>query len=51
MAEVVRLAIISIEPAHPLGQIRFGSFDEQVIVIVHETVGIAEPVLLLYLTA
>jgi hypothetical protein len=51
MAEVVRLAIVSVEPAHPPGQICLGSFEEQVIVIVHETVGIAEPVLLQHFTA
>lgn len=41
---VVALRVDAVELAHALGEIRLGGFDDQVIVVVHQTVGVTEPV-------
>ena len=41
---VVALGIDAVELAHPLGKVRFRCFDDEVIVVVHQTVRMAEPV-------
>lgn len=41
---VVALSVGAVELAHALGEIRLGGFDDQVIVVVHQTVGVTEPV-------
>jgi hypothetical protein len=40
---VVALGVNTIEMAHPFGQIAFGSFDHQVIIIIHQAIGMAKP--------
>jgi hypothetical protein len=44
MTAVEGLRIAPIKLAHALRQIAIGSLDQQVVVIAHETVGMAEPV-------
>ena len=41
---VVALSIDAVELAHPFGKVCLGSFDDQVIMIVHQTGGVAQPV-------
>ena len=51
MAAVERLGIDPVEPPHAGGKIGFGSFDHQVVMVVHQTIGIAAPALLVDLAA
>lgn len=44
MTPVVALGVDAVESEHTLGQVRLGGFEYQVIVVVHQAVGVAEPV-------
>ncbi len=44
MGTVEGLGVDTVQLAHPGGQIAFRSFDQQVVVVVHQAVGMAEPV-------
>ena len=43
MAPIEALGIDAIQLPHPRGQIALGRLDEQVVVVVHQTVGMAQP--------
>jgi hypothetical protein len=43
MAAIKDLCVDPVELPHPAGEIRLGRLDQQMIVIVHQTIGMAEP--------
>ena len=43
MAAIKDLCVDLVELPHPAGEIRLGCLDQQMIVIVHQTVGMAKP--------
>lgn len=43
MSPVVFLGVHAVELSHPFREVCFRSFDDQVVVIVHEAVGVTEP--------
>ena len=44
MALVIGLGVYTIELSHSFGQVSIGSFNDQVIVIVHQAIGMTDPV-------
>src|SRR3989338_8916952 len=44
VAPVVELGIDTVQLAHSFGEVSLWCFDYQVVVVVHQTVGVAEPV-------
>jgi hypothetical protein len=44
---VKRLGIYAVQPAHATDQVGLWGFDQQVIMVVHQAVGVTEPTLLM----
>jgi hypothetical protein len=51
MATIKRLRVGAIQSAHPAAEIPFGGFNQEMIMVIHQTIGIAAPLLLLYFEA